>query len=118
MRVGLLSRAQSYQKSAPSRAQCVFFFFVFFSSANRMQDARLSEKQKKRAPLLDKCPKMQNRQTPLPSKKMLSGHFFIGGLGFGDFAIVDIYLIRSQSCTVKSSKCPGGGGSENENGFR
>ena len=41
------SRVQWYPKTAPSRAQCVFF--VFFP-AGRIREARVSEKQKKECP--------------------------------------------------------------------
>ena len=54
VRVVPSSRAQCTKKRASSRAQCVFFSFFFSSS--RMQDHGLSEKQKKRAPLVvNKC---------------------------------------------------------------
>ena len=47
------SRVQWYPKTAPSRAQCVFFFRFF--PAGRIHEARVGEKQKKRVPLIRMC---------------------------------------------------------------
>ena len=49
VRVVVSSRAQCYEKHASSRAQSAFYFFIFvfyFFTASRMQDPRVSEKQK------------------------------------------------------------------------
>ena len=49
VRVVVSSRAQCYEKHASSRALSVFHFFIFvfyFFTASRMQDPRVSEKQK------------------------------------------------------------------------
>ena len=48
VRVGLPSRAQCTPKSAPSRAQCPFFFVFFLKSASVMQHLGLDENQKKK----------------------------------------------------------------------